>query len=246
VITLPFKSIKQERFLFMNPDTRQMATEWRKNYGDAPGWPGKKKSKRGKRKVKKTSESIITLLKLAEILDKEQQYVASDKLTKIAYQILAHCGHCSESPMEANCGQCKASAPKPMTCISCGWGEAKMCEACSMKKFGGKCPDCGGDITSISESYDSTLVQEAKTLSYKEKQAAPCVFPKGSSNVNDNKDHFPIPDLSHGSNALARSEQYSSVPPWYNGTLEGLQSAVKSAVYKKFPGLKSRKEKREE
>ena len=79
----------------------------------------------------------------------------------------------------------------------------------------------------------------------KQRARGTCVFQSTSPKVKDNKDHFPINDLAHGSNALARVEQYDSVPSWYDGTLEGLKSAVKRAVYEKFPGLKSRKEKRE-
>lgn len=86
-------------------------------------------------------------------------------------------------------------------------------------------------------------VRTAKKLTYKEKQAAPCVFPKSHPKVKDNKDHYPIPDLSHGSNALSRSHQ--DVGDWFAGTKEELINTVRRAVYKKFPGLKERKEERE-
>lgn len=80
----------------------------------------------------------------------------------------------------------------------------------------------------------------------KQRARGTSVFQSTHPKVKDNKDHFPINDLAHGRNALARVMQYDSVPPWYGGTLTGLQSAVKRAVYEKFPGLKSRKEKRED
>jgi hypothetical protein len=79
----------------------------------------------------------------------------------------------------------------------------------------------------------------------KQRSRGTCVFPAESKSVKDNKDHFPINDLAHGSNALSRVEQYTSSPPWYTGSLESLKSRVRSAVYEKFPGLKSRKEERE-
>ena len=83
----------------------------------------------------------------------------------------------------------------------------------------------------------------AKTV--KQRARGTSVFQSTHPKVEDNKDHFPINDLAHGRNALARVMQYDSVPSWYNGTLGGLQSAVKRKVYKKFPGLKSRKKERE-
>ena len=81
--------------------------------------------------------------------------------------------------------------------------------------------------------------------SVKQRSRGTCVFQSTHPKVKDNKDHFPINDLAHGQNALARVNQYSSVPSWYSGTLDGLKKAVTHAVYKKFPGLKSRKEERE-
>ncbi len=64
------------------------------------------------------------------------------------------------------------------------------------------------------------------------------VFPAGSKKVKDNKDHFPINDANQARNALSRVAQYSSVPGWYSGSLSELQSAVQSAVSRKFPGIK--------
>jgi len=64
-----------------------------------------------------------------------------------------------------------------------------------------------------------------------------CVFPAEDSKVKDDKDHFPINDLKHGRNALARVQQYDSVPKWYDGTLEEVKNAVQKAVHKKFPSI---------
>jgi len=63
------------------------------------------------------------------------------------------------------------------------------------------------------------------------------VFSAGSSNVKDNKDHFPLGTVAQARNALARANQYSSVPKWYNGTLKSLKSAVASAVKKAYPSI---------
>ena len=72
------------------------------------------------------------------------------------------------------------------------------------------------------------------------------MFDNKNPKVTDNKDHFPINDLAHARNALARAMQYDSSPPWYSGNLKSLQDTVKRAVYKKYPALKNRKEKRED
>lgn len=64
------------------------------------------------------------------------------------------------------------------------------------------------------------------------------VFPAGSSSVKDDKDHFPINDADQARNALARANQYSSVPEWYNGSLESLVKAVARKVHSKYPGIK--------
>lgn len=85
----------------------------------------------------------------------------------------------------------------------------------------------------------------AKRKTVKKRTRGTCVFQSTHPKVKDDKDHFPINDLAHARNALARVEQYDSVPSWYDGTLGGLQSAVRRAVYKKFPGLRSRKDERE-
>lgn len=64
-----------------------------------------------------------------------------------------------------------------------------------------------------------------------------CVFPAEDSKVKDNKDHFPINDKKQGRNALARVNQYDSVPKWYDGTLEEVKDKVAKAVKKKFSSI---------
>jgi hypothetical protein len=83
---------------------------------------------------------------------------------------------------------------------------------------------------------------ESAELPHTKDRPAP-VFPKESPKVLDKKDHFPIPDSGHGQNALARVNQYSSVPSWYDGSLEELKSAVVKAVESKFPKMEVEKEK---
>ncbi len=70
------------------------------------------------------------------------------------------------------------------------------------------------------------------------------VFPANSKKVKDQKDHFPINDEAQARNALSRVAQYSSVPSWYNGTLEELQSAVRNAVSRKYKGIEVTKPKK--
>jgi hypothetical protein len=53
----------------------------------------------------------------------------------------------------------------------------------------------------------------------------------------DKKGHFPLSNAGQARNALARSHQYSSVPPWYSGSLSSLQAAVRRAVKAKFPSI---------
>ena len=75
---------------------------------------------------------------------------------------------------------------------------------------------------------------EEKKLSSKERKdmsSSSFIFPKERK--------FPIPDESHGRNALSRANQYSSAPSWYDGSLESLVKRVHSAVKKKFPGIET-------
>jgi hypothetical protein len=58
-----------------------------------------------------------------------------------------------------------------------------------------------------------------------------------AESAKDKKDHFPINDEDQARNALARVHQYSSVPPWYSGSLKGLQDAVSRKVHSKYPSI---------
>lgn len=70
------------------------------------------------------------------------------------------------------------------------------------------------------------------------------IFSADSSSVNDNKGHFPIPDVEHGRNAIARVNQYTSLPKWYEGNmnLKQLVEHVVNEVHKKFPSIEVSKD----
>ena len=63
------------------------------------------------------------------------------------------------------------------------------------------------------------------------------IFPAESPAVKDGRDHFPIGDVAHGRNALARAAAFTSAPEWYSGLLETFRKKVSAAVHKKFPSI---------
>lgn len=65
------------------------------------------------------------------------------------------------------------------------------------------------------------------------------IFPADSKDVADGKGHFPIPDIAHGRNAIARVNQYSKLPKWYKGkmSLSEFVKFVVDKVEKKFPSI---------
>lgn len=84
----------------------------------------------------------------------------------------------------------------------------------------------------VDEVYPSRRVQDSRPTT-------DFIFPADSSSVSDNKGHFPIPDVEHGRNAIARVNQYSSLPKWYKGEM-GLKQFVEhvvNKVRKKFPSI---------
>lgn len=214
---MPWESPKQEAYFWHKMP--EIAKKWVHEYGHAPGYLKYIKNKKTrKKKTKKSSYDLINLIKKSMELEQNGLFKEADILEREAGKNCVSCGEML----------------KTSTCQKCG-KKVNLCPTCSMKKFGELlCESCGQNI-----------IIESKKLTYKEKQASPCVFPKSHPKVKDNKDHYPILDLAHGANALARSQQYSSSPPWFDGSLSELKNAVRRAVYKKFPGLKSRKEKRE-
>lgn len=78
----------------------------------------------------------------------------------------------------------------------------------------------------------------AKDPDAKVRNRGKVVFPAGSKKVKDDKDHFPINSANQARNALSRVAQYSSVPSWYDGTLEELKKKVRGAVKRVYPSIK--------
>ena len=94
-------------------------------------------------------------------------------------------------------------------------------------------------IEKLTNDFYFLVEAESKKLDPKAKvrSRGTVVFPAESKSVKDKKDHFPINDANQARNAWARAHQYGSVPSWYNGSLKGLQDAVKRKVKGKFPGI---------
>lgn len=63
------------------------------------------------------------------------------------------------------------------------------------------------------------------------------IFDHTNSKVLDNGDHFPIDTENRARNALARANQYSSSPSWYDGSLEDLKKTVANAVKRAYPSI---------
>lgn len=109
-------------------------------------------------------------------------------------------------------------------------------------------------LEKIAEDFDQlavrSLIVEAKKKEKKKLDPKAKVRNRGTvcvpaSSAKDKKDHFPINDEGQARNALARVHQYSSSPPWYNGSLEGLQALVSRKVHAKYPSIgKSEKKKK--
>lgn len=102
------------------------------------------------------------------------------------------------------------------------------------------------ELLKLASDYDNlatkALVVEAKKKEKKKLDPKAKVRNKPSPVVpaeraKDKKDHFPLGSEDQARNALARVMQYNKVPPWYNGSLQGLQEAVRRKVKSKYPGI---------
>jgi ribosomal protein L24 len=89
----------------------------------------------------------------------------------------------------------------------------------------------------VDKVYKSNRVQDSRPTT-------DFIFPADSTSVNDNKGHFPIPDVEHGRNAITRVNQYTSLPKWYEGNmnLKQLVEHVVNEVHKKFPSIEVSKD----
>lgn len=83
----------------------------------------------------------------------------------------------------------------------------------------------------------SRVSKKKKKKTPKSQKRGDCVFPHTSKKVKDNKDHFPINSESQARNALSRANQYDKSPPWYDGSLKDLVSAVARKVHSKYPDI---------
>lgn len=88
----------------------------------------------------------------------------------------------------------------------------------------------------------NTIEKLSKDIPAGSDRPAP-VFDDKDPDVNDGKDHFPIPDKSHAQNALQRVNQYSEAPEWFEGSLKEVKKEVLDAVKAKFPTIKIDEEK---
>lgn len=109
-------------------------------------------------------------------------------------------------------------------------------------------------LITITANYEkmaiSSLVVEAKKKEKKKLDPKAKVRNRGTvcvpaESAKDKKDHFPINDEDQARNALSRVHQYSSAPPWYSGSLKGLQALVSRKVHSKYPSIGKSEKKKE-
>jgi hypothetical protein len=102
------------------------------------------------------------------------------------------------------------------------------------------------ELLKLASDYDNVatraLVVTAKKKEKKKLDPKAKVRNRGTvcvpaESAKDKKDHFPINDEDQARNALARVHQYSAAPPWYSGSLKGLQSLVSRKVHSKYPSI---------
>lgn len=87
-----------------------------------------------------------------------------------------------------------------------------------------------------SDALDS-IIEKLAAKKTKKETRGDCVFQSTHPKVTDKKDHFPLNSEAQARNALARVNQYSKAPPWYDGSLESLVSTVVRAVKKKYKDI---------
>lgn len=86
-------------------------------------------------------------------------------------------------------------------------------------------------------SEETVNITEGKNPKAKVRNKPECVFDNTNPKVTDDKDHFPINTEGRARNALARANQFTSVPKWYSGSLESLKKTVVRAVKKKYKNI---------
>ena len=69
------------------------------------------------------------------------------------------------------------------------------------------------------------------------------VFPAGSKDVTDSKDHFPLGNKAQAKSALSRVSAEDAGKEWFKGSHSELEKKVRSAVHRKYPGIEMDKAK---
>ncbi len=87
------------------------------------------------------------------------------------------------------------------------------------------------------KSFSDFLNENKKDPTAHVRNRGDVIFPAGSKDVTDDKDHFPINSAAQARNALARANQFSESPKWYKGTLKSLVKKVAGAVKRKYPSI---------
>lgn len=98
------------------------------------------------------------------------------------------------------------------------------------------------ELFAEADIIDALLVKEAAKVKARNRQSP--VFDSTHPKVKDNKDHFPLGNISQARNALARANQFTKKPDWWKGTLQELVNAVARAVKKKYPAIEISKSSR--
>lgn len=99
-----------------------------------------------------------------------------------------------------------------------------------------------GQVEKFEKIATDSLAKTAEKLDPKAKvrnRGNVCV---PAESAKDKKDHFPINNEAQARNALARVNQFSKVPDWYSGSLQGLVSLVARKVKAKYPSIEVSKE----
>lgn len=84
---------------------------------------------------------------------------------------------------------------------------------------------------------DDFITSFANSNWEEEEARGDAIFHHTHPKVKDDADHFPINDIDQARNALARVNQYSSAPDWYDGSLEELVNTVVREVGKKYESI---------
>lgn len=107
------------------------------------------------------------------------------------------------------------------------------------------------ELLKLASDYDNVatraLVVTAKKKEKKKLDPKAKIRNRGTvcvpaESAKDKKDHFPINNEAQARNALARVNQFSKVPDWYSGSLQGLVSLVARKVKSKYPSIEISKD----